>query len=179
MGRPGTPARAFALNARGVIGGWGAAVFAAAMLAAMAMSACGADRPANPGELLLAPGDFPRGGVSLISLSEQESLDGPSAQVELAGPGFRALQSVVLFGSREQALAALDGIRADLVSRGEAGPGEPGASGIFEHRLGDADAASLFFIENRGLGRLTVAGTDRHRLLRELVAVARDKLADG
>ena len=149
------------------------------MLAAIAMSACGADRPANPGELLLGPGDFPRGAVSVVSLSEQESLDGPSAQVELEGHGFRALQSVVLFGSREQALAALDGIRADLVSRGEAGPGEPGASGIFEHRLGDADAASLFFIENRGLGRLTVAGPDRHRLLRELVAVARGKLADG
>ena len=179
MGRPGTPARSLALNARGIIGVWGAAVFAAAMLAAMAMSACGADRPANPGELLLAPGDFPRGDVSVVSLSEQESLDGPSAQVELAGPGFRALQSVVLFGSREQALAALDGIRADLVSRGEAGPGEPGTSGVFEHRLGDADAASLFFIENRGLGRLTVAGPDRHRLLRELAAVARGKLADG
>ena len=167
------------MNARGIIGGWGAAVFAAAMLAAIAMSACGADQPATPGELLLSPGDFPRGVVSVVSLSEQESLDGPSAQVELEGPGFRALQSVVLFGSREQALAALDGIRADLVSRGEAGPGEPGASGIFEHRLGDADAASLFFIENRGLGRLTVAGPDRHRLLRELVAVARGKLADG
>lgn len=167
------------MNARGIIGGWGAAVFAAVMLLALPVSACGADRPANPGDLLLAPGDFPRGAVSVVSLSEQESLDGPSAQVELEGPGFRALQSVVLFGSREQALAALDGIRADLVSRGEAGPGEPGASGVFEHRLGDADAASLFFIENRGLGRLTVAGPDRHRLLRELAAVARGKLADG
>lgn len=146
---------------------------------ALALSACGAARPANPGELLLAPGDFPDAAVSVVSLSEQESLERPSAQVELAGPGFRALQSVVLFDSRAEALAALDGIRADLVSRGEAGPGEPGASGVFEHRLGDADAASLFFIENRGLGRLTVAGPDRHRLLRELVAVARGKLAEG
>ena len=135
---------------------------------------------ATPRELLLAPGDFvnaANGEVTVTSRSEQESTDGPSAQVELQGAGFRALQTLVLFDTREQALAALDGIRADLVSRGEAEPGAPEASGVFDHRLGGDDAASLFFIENRGLVRLTVTGPDRHRLLDQLAAIARGKLA--
>ena len=125
----------------------------------LAMAGCGAAISGEPRDLVLGPDDFPDGGVSVVSLSEEESLDGPSAQTELQGQGYRVVQSLVLFPDRETALSALDGIRADLVSRGETGPGEPGASGVFQHRLGEEEAASLFFIEDRALVRLTVTGT--------------------
>ena len=140
---------------------------------------CGSTTQANPLELLLEPEDFAETAVSVLSVSEEQSLDGPSAQVELQGLGIRVLQSLVLFESREQALSALDGIRADLVSRGETGSGETEASGVFTHSLGDEEAASLFFIENNGLVRLSVTGPDREQRLKELAAVAREKLAGG
>ena len=142
-------------------------------------TACGSDITAEPRELLLAPEDFQGTTVSVLSMSEEQSLDGPSAQVELQGAGFRVLQSLILFQTREDALAALDGIRADLVSRGETGPGEPEASGVFEHPLGDEEAASLFFIESNGLVRLTVTGPERRRQLDEWAAAARAKISGG
>ena len=117
--------------------------------------------------------------VSVLTTSEEQSLDGPSALVELQGPEFRVLQSIVLFDTREDALTALDGIRADLVSRGETGPGGAEASGIFEHSLGTEDAASLFFIEENALVRMTATGQDRQRRLLELADAARDKISDS
>ena len=143
------------------------------------LAACGQRNISDPGNLLLAPEDFPGIAVSVLAMSGEQSLDRPSALVELQGPGFRVLQTLVVFQSREHALAALDGIRADLVSRGEAGLGEVEASGIFEHPLGEDEAASLFFIESNGLVRLTVTGPDRRRQLAELADVARKKLSDG
>ena len=143
------------------------------------LAGCDSAISADPRDLLLAPDDMPSAGFSVVSLTEEESLDGSSAQVELQGTGFRVVQSLVLFENREEALSALDGIRADLVSRGETGPGQPEASGVFKHKLGNEDAASLFFIENNGLVRLTVTGPDREAKLSELAAVARDKLSGG
>ena len=154
-------------------------VGASAVLCLALLLSCGSETPREPRDLLLAPEDMSTPGVSLVSLTEEQSLDGPSAQVELQGAGFRVVQSLVLFETREQALSALDGIRADLVSRGETGPGQPQASGVFQHKLGNEDAASLFFIENNGLVRLTVAGPDRDRQLAELADVAREKLSGG
>ena len=154
-------------------------------LALALLIACNSPAAAEPREMLLAPGDItsalglPDGAVSVLSLSEEQSLDGPSAQAESQGPGFRVLQSLVLFDNRQQSLAALDGIRADLVSRGQTGPGEPEASGVFQHPLGDEEAASLFFIKNRALVRLTVTGPGRAAQLTELADAARDKLPDG
>ena len=164
------------MNARGAAAARILAGFAPVALALLL--ACGGLEAMAPRELLLAPGDFANGGaVTVASLSEEESRDGPSAQVELQGAGFRAVQSLVLFDSREKALAVLDGIRADLASQDAAGPGAPESSGVLEHQLGNAAAASLFFIESRGLVRLTVTGPDRRRLLDELAAAARGKLA--
>ena len=154
-------------------------VLALCLFPAFLLTACVSEIASDPGELLLAVEDFQSATVSVLSSSEEQSLDGPSAQVELQGPGFRVLQSLVLFESREQALSALDGIRADLVSRGQAGPGGLEASGVFQHMLGNEEAASLFFIEDRGLVRLTVTGPDRDRRLSELAAVARAKISDG
>ena len=153
---------------------------ASAVLCLALLAACGSETPLAPRELLLAPEDFPGSAVSVLSISEEQSPDGiPSAQVEIQGPGFRVLQSIVLFDTREQALAALDGIRADLVSRGETGPGKPEASGVFKHQLGDEEAASLFFIEDNRLARLAVTGPGRDKRLAELAGVARDKLSGG
>ena len=151
----------------------------AVVLCLLLLAGCGSETLNNPRDLLLAPEDFQTGNVSLTTLTEEQSLDGPSAQVELQGRGFRVVQSLVVFETREAALAALDGIRADLVSRGETGPGGVESSGILEHRLGDEEAASLFFIEANGLVRLTVTGPDRARQLEEWAALAREKISGG
>ena len=161
------------------IAGLTAALLPVVVLAGIISAGCGSEFPSDPAGLLLAPGDFQGVSVSVSSASEEQSLDGPSALVELEGPDFRVLQSLVLFETREQALSALDGIRGDLVSRGETGPGEREASGVFKDRLGQEDAASLFFIENNGLVRLTVTGHDRERRLSRLADVAREKLLGG
>ncbi len=116
--------------------------------------------------------------LTVVSESEEQS-EAPSALIELQGPGFRVLQSVVLFESRELALSALDGIRSDLVSLGEAGPGGVETSGVLQHTLGREEASSLFFIESRALVRLTVTGPDRQQRLEELAEVARNKLEGG
>ena len=113
---------------------------ASAVLLALLIAACGPETPANPGDLLLSPGDVSDMQLTVISQSEEQSGEGPSALVELQGPGFRVLQSVVLFESRELALTALDGIRGDLASRGEAGPGAVETSGVLEHNLGQDEA---------------------------------------
>ena len=152
-------------------------VLATAAVTALLLAGCNSGISPDPRDSLLAPADFPNIEVSVASLSEEQSLDGPSAQVELHGPEFRILQSLVLFENREAALSALDGIRADLANRGEASPGQPEASGIFEHQLGADQASSLFFIEGRGLVRLTVTGPNRQGLLEELTNVTRKKLS--
>ena len=130
-------------------------------------------------ELLLSPDDVSAVELSVISESEAESEQGPTALVELQGEGFRVLQSVVIFESRELALSALDGVRSDLVSTAGTGPGGMESSGVLEHRMGEEAAVSLFFIEENGLVRLTVTGPERGQLLDELAEIARRKLADS
>ena len=150
---------------------------AAATLLAVFLIGCGQEGPSDPVDLLLSPADVPGMELTIVSETEQQSGEGPSALVELQGPGFRVLQSVVLFESRELALSALDGIRSDLVSRGETGPGGVETSGILEHTLGAEEASSLFLIEERALLRLTVTGPERRQLLDQLADAAREKIA--
>ena len=142
----------------------------------MALTACGSETLTNPQELLLSPEDFDA-PVIVLSESAEQSPGRPSAQVTLEATEFKVLQSLVLFESHEVALSALDGIRADLVSRGDTGLGEREASGIFQDHLGQEEAASLFFIENNGLVRLSVTGPDRERRLADLAEGAREKLS--
>ena len=155
------------------------ALLAAAILFAAFLVGCGSETPSDPRDLLLAPADVSGMQVTVVSASDEQSAEGPSALVELQGQGFRVLQSVVLFESRELALSALDGIRNDLVSRGETGPGGMETSGVLEHNLGSEEASSLFLIEDRALVRLTVTGPERRQLLEELADVARSKLEGG
>ena len=147
------------------------------VLVSLLAVACGSGGSALPRDLLLGPGDFPGGLVTVVSLTEGQSLGGRSAQVELEASGYRVVQSLVLFDNGEGALAALDGIRADLVSGGETGAGGAEASGMFEHMLGQEGAASVFFIEGAALVRLTATGPDRQQRLDELSDLARRKLA--
>ena len=72
-----------------------------------------------------------------------------------------------------------DAIRADLASRARTEPGEREASGVFDDKLGNEEAAGLFFIERNGLVRLVVSGPGREDRLSDLAELARDKLADG
>ena len=154
-------------------------LLAALLIMTVAVAGCGSDAPPDPADLLLSPVDLPELQLTVVSGSEELSGEGPSALVELQGPGFRVLQSVVLFESRELALAALDGIRSDLVSRGETEPGGVETSGVLEHNLGSEEASSLFFIVDQALARLTVTGPERLQLLDELTDAARSKLEDG
>ena len=154
-----------------------ALILALLIVCSLGAAACGQETPSEPQELLLAPSDFAEGRVTVLSLSEEQSLSGPSAQVELQGPEFRVIQSIVLYENREMALEALDGIRADLVSRGETGPGGVEFSGVLEHAVGTEDAASVFFIEGRALVRMTTTGMGREKRLSELAEAAREKLS--
>ena len=142
------------------------------------LAGCGPETPQDPRNLLLSPDNISEMQLTVVSESEEQSVEGPSALVELQGPGFRVLQTVVLFASREEALSALDGIRNDLVSRGETGPGGMETSDILEHNLGSEEASSLFMIVDRVLARLTVTGPERRQRLAELAGIARAKL-DG
>ena len=151
----------------------------AAGIAVLLVAACGSETPSDPRELLLSPADIPGMGLKVVAESEEQSVEGPSALVELQGRDFRVLQTVVLFETRELALSALDGIRSDLVNRGEAGPGGVETSGILEHTLGPDEASSQFLIEDRALLRLTVTGPDRLQLLEQLAEATRNKLTDG
>ena len=154
-------------------------LLAVLLACSLGAAACGPEQSSAPRDLLLTPGDFRDGGVTVLSLSEEQSLEGPSAQVELQGPEYRVLQSIVLYENRELALAALDGVRADLISRGERGPGGVEASGVLDHMLGTEEAASLFFIEGRALVRMTVTGDGRQERLFELSEAVRDRLSGG
>ncbi len=150
-----------------------------AMALALGFSACGSDIEARPLELLLHPEDLPGMQLLVHSESESESAEGPSALVELQGPEFRVLQSVLVYQDREQALAALDGIRGDLVSSAGTEPGGLESSGVLQHTLGNEEAASLFFIERNGLVRLTVTGPRRDQILEDLAEIAREKLSNS
>lgn len=152
---------------------------ASSLLVCLLLIACGSDISGEPRDLLMAPSDFPGGGVTVISLSEEQSLDGPSAQVELQGPDFRVVQSLILYENREMSLAALDGIRADLVNQGQTDPGGVETTGVFQHMLGTDEAVSVFFIEGRGLVRLTATGPGMRDRLDTLGILAREKLAEG
>ena len=149
------------------------------LLSGLLTAGCGSEITADPRDLLLAPEDFDGSSVSVVSSSEEQSLDGPSALVELEGPDFRVLQTLVLFEEHEQALSALDAIRADLANRGETAPGGREASGVFNDRVGNEEAAGLFFIERNGLVRLAVSGPGREDRLSDLAELAREKLAEG
>ena len=147
-----------------------------AVLFALLLAACGSETATDPRELLLSPEDVPALQLTVLSESQEQSEGGPSALVELEGPGFRVLQSILLLENRELALSTLDGIRGDLVNQGETGPGGLEMSGVLQHTLGREEASSLFFIEGRGLVRLTVTGPDRQLRLEELAAIAKGKL---
>ena len=137
-----------------------------------------------PADRLLGPEDFP--GVS-VTVTDQETAqatvsDAASAtavQVVISGPGWKFLQSMVIFDSAESARNVLAGIKEDMAALGfEARP----AAGFQEisgtdptSNLEGEPASTLFFVEANVLVRLTVSGVERQSLIMELAEKARAK----
>ena len=145
------------------------------------LTACSGDSaPQVPLDLLLGSEDFPGLAVTATDGEAGETTDAePAVQVELTGPGFKVLESLVLFETKDQALGILAGIKQDMAALGtKAAPvdGFQDISGIDANSSLDGEPAStLFFVEDRALVRLTVAGPDWQARIIELSETARDK----
>ena len=146
------------------------------------LSACSGDStPLVSLDLLLGPEDFP--GLAVTATSPElvfATTDAQAAvQVELTGPGFKVLESLVLFETRDQALGILAGIKQDMAALGTgAAPvdGFQDISGINEKsNLGGDPASTLFFVEGKALVRLTVAGPEWRLRIMELFETAKNK----
>ena len=133
-----------------------------------------------PLDLLIGAEDFPGLAVTATGGEAGETTGAePAAQVELTGPGFKLLESLVLFETKDQALEILAGIKQDMAALGtNAAPvdGFQDISGIDANSSLDGEPAStLFFVEDRALVRLTVAGPDWQARIIDLSETARDK----
>lgn len=133
-----------------------------------------------PLDLLLGSEDFPGLAVTAAvgELGETTDAD-PAVQVELNGPGFKVLESLVMFETKDQALGILAGIKQDMAALGiNVAPvdGFQDISGIDQNSsLDGAPASTVFFVEERAFVRLTVAGTDWQARIIDLSETARDK----
>ena len=147
-------------------------------LAALLLSACSSG-PVAAQDLLLGHQDFDGGAVLESGRESTETADGsPAVQVELTGPGFKILQSLVVFESRQAARTTLAGIKQDQAALGIPGGTREGfddLSGIKPGSLAGEDASTLFFVEGRALVSLTVAGLDQENQIWEFAETARDK----
>ena len=148
------------------------------LLFAVLLAACSSD-PTPPRDLLLGPGDFPGQAVTETSRETGEtSLYEPAVQVELSGPDFTLLESLVLFGAQHLALTILDGIKQDQITQGVTAQPVDGFddnSGVIGDQLHGDDAATLFFVQGRALVRITLTGDGRTERVWEIARLARDK----
>ena len=146
------------------------------------LTACSGDStPLVSLDLLLGPEDFPglavtaTGGEPVFATTDAQA----AVQVELTGPGFKVLESLVLFETKDQALGILAGIKQDMAALGtDAAPidGFQDISGIDDNiSLDGHPASTLFFVEGMALVRLTVAGSEWQARIIELSETARDK----
>lgn len=147
-------------------------------LFATILAACSGD-PTPPRDLLLGPDDFPGQAVTETAQETGEtSLDDPAVQVELNGPDFILLESLVLFQTEDQARNVLGAIKGDQILEGVTHlpvAGFEDNTGIMEDHLGESDALTLFFVQGRALVRITLAGEDRAEKVWEIAAKAREK----
>ena len=147
----------------------------------LVFSACSGSGPAPvPLDLLLGPEDFPGLAVTATGGEAGETTDAePAVQVELTGPDFQLLESIVLFETKDLARGVLAGIKQDMAALGTDSAQVKGfqdISGINENSsLGGNPASTLFFVEGTALVRLTVAGPEWRARLLELAEIARDK----
>ena len=147
-------------------------------ISAVLLAACSSD-PTPPRDLLLGPGDFPGQAVTESGRETGEtSLDDPAVQVELSGPDFTLLESLVLFEAENLALSLLAGIKQDQISQGVTAQPEDGFddnSGVISDQLHGDDASTLFFVQGRALVRITLTGAGRMEDIWEIARLARDK----
>ena len=153
-----------------------------ACLVFLSLAACSTGQP-RVSDLLLSPEDFPGMAVKRTAFQVNETADGELAgQVELSGPGFTLMQSLVLFKTQEAALSMLAGIKVDQIGQGVTAPQEKGrfadVSGVLHEARGGDGASSLFFVQRRAFVRITLSGPERLRLLFPYAEKARVK-ADG
>ena len=148
------------------------------LLFAVLLAACSSD-PTPPRDLLLGPGDFPGQAVTETSRETGEtSLYEPAVQVELSGPDFTLLESLVLFESGHLALTILGEIKRDQTAQGVTAQPVDGFddnSGVIGDQLHGDDAATLFFVQGRALVRITLTGDGRTERVWEIARLARDK----
>ena len=145
------------------------------------MACSGDSTPLVSPDVLLGPEDF--SGLAVTATSPElvyTRLEAQAAvRVELTGPGFKVLESLVLYETKDQALGILAEIKRDMAALGtNAAPvdGFQDISGIDANSSLDGEPAStLFFVEDRALVRLTVAGPDWQPRIIELSVTARNK----
>ena len=147
-------------------------------LFAMLLAACSDDATA-PRDLLLGPEDFPDSVVTETSREDgSTNLDEPAVQVELSSPEFDLLESLVLFENEDIALTILVGIKQDQIARGvtaEPVAGFKDNSGVMSEQLHGEDALTVFFVEGRGLVRITLSGDGGVERLWAFARLAREK----
>ena len=147
-------------------------------LCAVILAACSSG-PTPPQDLLLVPGDFP--GQAVIENSRdavETSANEPAVQVELSGPGFTLLESLVLFESNRLALGLLAAIKQDQIAQGvtpQPVEGFEDNSGVIVDQLHGDVASTVFFVQGRALVRITLTGAGREESVWEIARLARDK----
>ena len=141
-----------------------AVVLFLSVAAALCLAAC--SRGTVPAQdLLLGHLDFGGQAVLESDMESTETADGsPAVQVILTGPGFKILESPVLFESAELERTTLAGIKQGQAALGvpsETLAGFQDVTGIKIGSLGTEATATLFFVQGRALVSLSVAGPDR------------------
>ena len=148
---------------------------------AVLMAACSSE-PIPPRYLLLGPGDFPGQAVTETDSETGETYqDEPAVQVELSGPDFTLLESLVLFEAENLALNILGAIKQDQIAQGVTAQPVDGFddnSGVIGDQLHGDDASTLFFVQGRALVRITLTGTGQTERIWEIARLARDKSRD-
>ena len=147
-------------------------------LCAVLFAACSGD-PTPPTELLLGPDDFPGQAITETNRESGEtSFEEPAVQVELTGPDFILLESLVLFDTANLARSILAGIKQDQIAQGVTALPvegfEDNTSVIGDHLRGE-DASTLFFVQERALVRITLTGTEQADNVWEIAVAAREK----
>ena len=147
----------------------------------LGLSACSRDSTL-PRDLLLNPRDFSDQTVTHSAQEIEDSLlDGAAVLVELAGPDFTLLESLVLFESEALAMKVLDAIKQDQLAQGviaEGKEGFDGNSGLMADSLRGEDASTLFFVKGRALVRITLSGENHTGKVWEMARMARKKSAN-
>ena len=152
----------------------------APLLLVALLAACSSNG-VRPEEVLLDPGDFPGIPVTVSNVQTIETVQGQSAaQVEIEGPDFVLIQSVVVFENALAARTILGGIKVDRPAQ-DTTPVDArkfqDVSGVLTEIRGGQESLTLVFVEGRALVRITISGPGRRELLPLYAEKARLKVS--